>query len=293
MTVTEDTERDVVADRAGADRAVADTPVLVLEADPAQGVRWLTLDNPRRRNALSGAMIRALGAALDRAAVDPSVRVIVLGANGPAFSAGHDLGELRDAAASERTQAGKTGESGAPGCLLAFQECSRLMTAIVRLPKPVIACVSGLATAAGSQLAASCDLVVAGESAAFATPGVNLGLFCSTPAVALARSVGRKPAMEMLLTGEPVSAARAREIGLVNRVVPDAQLREATLELAGRIATRSPVALRLGKTSFYRQLEVSLEEAYALTSQIMADNLLDPDAAEGIDAFFEKREPRW
>jgi enoyl-CoA hydratase/carnithine racemase len=167
------------------------------------------------------------------------------------------------------------------------------MTKIVRLPKPAIACVQGLATAAGCQLAASCDLVVAAESAAFATPGVDLGLFCSTPAVALSRSVGRKAAMEMLLTGEQVSAARARELGLVNRVVPESELHEATLRLARRIATRSPVALRFGKVSFYRQLEVSLEEAYALTSDVMAENLLDPDAAEGIDAFFGKREPHW
>jgi enoyl-CoA hydratase/carnithine racemase len=285
MTVTDDTVRQEVADR-----AVEAAPALVLESDPAPGVRWLTLDNPRRRNALSGAMIRALGAAFERAAADPNTRVIVLSANGPVFSAGHDLAELRRAAGDERAEAGGP---VAPGCLEAFQACSRLMTAIVRLPKPVIACVAGLATAAGSQLAASCDLVVASETAAFATPGVNLGLFCSTPAVALARSVGRKPAMEMLLTGEPVAAARAREIGLVNRVVPESELREATLELARHIATRSPVALRLGKTAFYRQLEVGLEEAYALTSQIMADNLRDPDATEGIDAFFEKREPRW
>ena len=182
---------------------------------------------------------------------------------------------------------------GRSGCLVAFRECARLMTAIVRLPKPVLACVQGLATAAGCQLAASCDLVVAAESAAFATPGVDLGLFCSTPAVALSRAVGRKAAMEMLLTGEPVPAARAREIGLVNRVVPDAELVEATLRLARRIATRSPVALRFGKLSFYRQLELSLEEAYELTSDVMAENLLDPDAAEGIDAFFGKREPHW
>lgn len=261
---------------------------LVLEADPAPGVRWLTLDNPRRRNALSGEMIRALREALGRAVDDDGVRVVVLAANGPVFSAGHDLAELRDAAERERA-----GAAGTPACLVAFAECSRLMTEIVRLPKPVIACVQGLATAAGCQLVASCDLVVAAESAAFATPGVNLGLFCSTPAVALSRSVGRKAAMEMLLTGEAVPATRAREIGLVNRVVAAAELEPNTLALARQIATRSPVALRLGKTTFYRQLEASLEDAYSLTSEIMAENLLDADAAEGIDAFFAKREPRW
>jgi enoyl-CoA hydratase/carnithine racemase len=265
--------------------------VLVVEADPAPGVRWLTLDNPRRRNALSAGMIGALFGALRRAEQAEAVRVVVLAATGPVFSAGHDLAELRDAAAAERESDANSGRGG--GCLVAFEECSRLMTAIVRLPKPVIACVQGLATAAGCQLAASADMVVAAESAAFATPGVNLGLFCTTPAVALSRAVGRKAAMEMLLTGDPVPAGRAREIGLVNRVVPDAELTEATLALASQVATRSPVALRLGKTAFYRQLEVSLEEAYSMTSEIMARNLLDEDAAEGIDAFFGKREPKW
>jgi enoyl-CoA hydratase/carnithine racemase len=283
MTVTRSGPRESSA-------TTVSEPLLVLEADPAPGVRWLTLDNPRRRNALSRAMIRAIGAALERAEVDDLVRVVVIAANGPVYSAGHDLAELRDAASPER---GAPPRPGAPSCLVAFRECSSLMTKIVRLPKPAIACVQGLATAAGCQLAASCDLVVAAESAAFATPGVDLGLFCSTPAVALSRSVGRKAAMEMLLTGEPVSAARARELGLVNRVVPESELHEATLRLARRIATRSPVALRFGKVSFYRQLEVSLEEAYALTSDVMAENLLDPDAAEGIDAFFGKREPHW
>jgi enoyl-CoA hydratase/carnithine racemase len=210
---------------------------------------------------------------------------------GRVFPAGHYGGERRAPAAEERGTRRPAGESA--GCLVAFRECSRLMTAIVRLPKPAIACVQGLATAAGCQLAASCDLVVAADSAAFATPGVDLGLFCSTPAVALSRAVGRKAAMEMLLTGEPVPAARARELGLVNRVVPDVELHDATLRLARRIATRSPVALRFGKVSFYRQLEVGLEEAYDLTSDVMAENLLDPAAAEGIDAFFGKREPHW
>jgi enoyl-CoA hydratase/carnithine racemase len=285
-------------------------------ADRAPGVRWLTLAQPERRNALSSAMIAALQDHLDGASADDAVRVVVLAAEGPVFSSGHDLRELRalsgddpvETAGAEgpvfssghdlrelRALSGDdpAGSASAERCLPVFVDCSRMMATIVRMPKPVIACVQGLATAAGCQLAASCDLVVAAESAAFATPGVDLALFCSTPAVALGRSIGRKAAMEMLLTGERIPARRAYELGLVNRVVPDAELEARTGELASKVAARSPLAVAVGKTAFYRQLEQGLEEAYRQTSEVMARNLLSDDAREGIDAFFEKRPASW
>jgi len=257
-------------------------------ADRAPGVRWLTLAQPERRNALSSAMIAALQEHLDGASADDAVRVVVLAAKGPVFSSGHDLRELRALSGDD-----PAGSASAERCLPVFVDCSRMMATIVRMPKPVIACVQGLATAAGCQLAASCDLVVAAESAAFATPGVDLALFCSTPAVALGRSIGRKAAMEMLLTGERIPARRAYELGLVNRVVPDAELEARTGELASKVAARSPLAVAVGKTAFYRQLEQGLEEAYRQTSEVMARNLLSDDAREGIDAFFEKRPASW
>jgi enoyl-CoA hydratase/carnithine racemase len=260
---------------------------LVRQEDRAPHVRWLILAQARRRNALSSAMIAALQEALDAAAANADVRVLVIAAEGPVFSAGHDLRELRALAGDQPP------ESPPERCLPVFVQCSRMMTAIVRLPKPVIACVQGLATAAGCQLAASCDLVVAADSAAFATPGVDLALFCSTPAVAVARSIGRKAAMEMLLTGDRVPARRAYELGLVNRVVADQELEVRTAELAAQIAARSPLALAVGKTAFYEQIERGLEEAYRRTSEVMARNLLSEDAREGIDAFFEKRPATW
>jgi enoyl-CoA hydratase/carnithine racemase len=174
-----------------------------------------------------------------------------------------------------------------------FAQCSELMLTIVRLPKPVIAEVHGIATAAGCQLVATCDLAVAAETARFATPGVDIGLFCSTPMVALSRAVGRKPALEMLLTGEPVDAARARELGLVNRVVPEPRLRAAVDELAGRIAGKSAVSVRIGKEAFYRQAELDLAAAYRYAAEVMTTNMLARDAGEGIDAFLEKRRPQW
>ena len=253
-------------------------PEVLCEA--ANGIATLTLNRPAARNALSVGLMTAFERALDDVRGDAGVKVVVVAANGPAFCAGHDLKEVR---AEPRREAHAA----------LFAQCSRLMTAIVRFPKPVIARVHGIATAAGCQLVASCDLAVASEAARFATPGVNIGLFCSTPMVALSRAVGRKAAMEMLLTGTPVPAARAREIGLVNRVVAAGDLDAAVADLAGGIAAKSPVVLAIGKEAFYRQIEMDLDDAYAYTSEVMCLNLAKRDAAEGIDAFIEKRKPVW
>jgi enoyl-CoA hydratase/carnithine racemase len=205
---------------------------------------------------------------------------VVIGGAGPAFCAGHDLREMRTEPKREIYQA-------------LFAQCSRLMMQIVRLPKPVIARVHGIATAAGCQLVASCDLAVAADTARFATPGVNIGLFCSTPMVALSRAVGRKPAMEMLLTGDMIDARRAKELGLINRVVPEGALDQEVSNLAGRIAAKSPLTLAIGKEAFYRQAEMGLEAAYDYASEVMVRNMLARDAEEGIDAFLQKREPTW
>lgn len=244
------------------------------------GIAWLTLNRPRARNALSRRLMQALDAALVSIGDDTSVRVVVIGGAGPGFCSGHDLRELR----AEPHRA--TYEE-------VFAQCSTLMQRIVRLPKPVIARVHGIATAAGCQLVASCDLAVASESARFATPGVNLGLFCSTPMVALSRVVGRKGAIEMLLTGDLVDAERARELGLVNRVVPEADLDTAVAALAGQIAGKSPLTLAIGKEAFYRQAELPLAEAYDYASAVMVRNMLARDAAEGIEAFLQKRPAVW
>ena len=252
----------------------------VLQRHDDAGVAWLTLNRPQARNALSMALMQALDAELAAIAGDPAVKVVVIGGAGPAFCAGHDLRELRaqpDRGVYEAT----------------FALCSRLMQRIVGLPKPVIARAHGVATAAGCQLVASCDLAVAADTARFATPGVNIGLFCSTPMVALSRAVGRKAAMEMLLTGDLVDAARARELGLVNRVVPESALDAAVAALAAQIAGKSPLTVAIGKEAFYRQAEQSLADAYAYASDVMVRNMLARDAAEGIDAFLEKRAPVW
>jgi enoyl-CoA hydratase/carnithine racemase len=213
-------------------------------------------------------------------AADAAVRVVVIGGAGPAFCAGHDLREIR-------------ANPGRANYEVLFAQCSRLMLAILRLSKPVIARVHGVASAAGCQLVATCDLAVAAEDAKFATPGVNIGLFCSTPMVALSRAVGRKPAMEMLLTGDLVGAARARELGLVNRVVPLAELDAEVALLARQIAGKSAHVLAIGKEAFYRQAELGVEEAYAYASEAMTRNMLARDAEEGVDAFIEKRAPVW
>jgi enoyl-CoA hydratase/carnithine racemase len=246
----------------------------------ADGVAWLTLNRPAARNALTMDLMEALDAELARIATDPAVHVVVLAGTGPAFCAGHDLRELR----SNPTRAAYEAT---------FALCSRLMLRIVRLPKPVIARAHGVATAAGCQLVASCDLAVAADTARFATPGVNIGLFCSTPMVALSRAVGRKASMEMLLTGDLLDAAQARELGLVNRVVPEADLDAAVAALAAQIAAKSPLTVAIGKEAFYRQAEMTLDDAYAYTSEVMTRNMLARDAGEGIDAFLTKRPPVW
>ena len=249
------------------------------------GILRLTLNDTGRRNALSEAMLGQLGAAFAEASGDPSVRVIVLAANGPAFCAGHDLKEIT---------AGRAGPDGGRAYFTKIMAlCSGVMQAIVNCPKPVIAEVTGIATAAGCQLVASCDLAIAAETAKFSTPGVNIGLFCSTPMVALSRNVASKHAMEMLLTGDMTSASRAAEIGLVNRVVAPEAVREATMEMARKLASKSSMTLATGKRAFYAQREMTLSEAYAYASDVMVENMLARDAKEGIGAFIEKRAPQW
>jgi enoyl-CoA hydratase/carnithine racemase len=252
---------------------------LLLRRD-ADGVAWLTLNRPAARNALSMALMAALQDALDAVAHDTAVKVVVIGAGGPGFCAGHDLRELRANPGRQHYEA-------------VFRQCARLMTTIVRLPKPVVARVHGVATAAGCQLVASCDLAVATSDARFATPGINIGLFCSTPMVALSRVVPRKAAMAMLLTGEMIGADEAQRLGLVNRVVAPDRLDAAVAELARAIAAKSPLVLKIGKEAFYRQAELGLDEAYAYTSEVMVANMMARDAEEGIDAFLEKRAPKW
>ena len=244
------------------------------------GVAWLTLNRPAARNALSVALMSSLAQALDAIATDRTVRVVVIGGAGPGFCAGHDLREMRADPSRDAMAA-------------LFAQCSELMTRIVRLPRPVIARVHGIATAAGCQLVASCDLAVAAADARFATPGVNIGLFCSTPMVALSRAVGRKAAMEMLLTGDLIDAARAREIGLVNRVVPPDALDATVAALAAQIAGKSQLTLAIGKEAFYRQAEMPLDDAYRYAAEAMTRNMMARDAAEGIDAFLEKRAACW
>jgi enoyl-CoA hydratase/carnithine racemase len=244
------------------------------------GVALLVLDRPAQRNALSIAMLEALRDALTAA---EDARCIVLAAEGPAFSAGHDLRELRAARAEA--------DGGRTFYARTMALCSQVMRQVVEHPVPVIAAVEGVATAAGCQLVASCDLAVASPSARFCTPGVDIGLFCSTPAVALARNVPRKAAMEMLLTGRWVHAEEARALGLVNRIAEDA--RAEALALAAQIAARSAVTIRLGKRGFNAQCALPLAEAYDAASRVMTENLLAADAAEGIGAFLEKRHPHW
>jgi len=271
-----------------AHRATAATTAassLILLREDVAGVAVLTLNRPQSRNSLSEAMLEALGDALTAIAHDRTVRAVVLAANGPAFSAGHDLKELNQ----RRSDA----DRGRAYFKHIMTMCSAMMQQIVALPQPVIAAVQGTATAAGCQLVASCDLAVAAHSAKFATPGVNIGLFCSTPMVALARNVARKHAMEMLLTGEMISAEHAERIGLVNRVVAAGSERAEALALAKKIGAKSAVTVKIGKEAFYRQLEMPLAEAYRYTSEVMVENMLARDAEEGIGAFIEKREPKW
>ncbi|PKO86973.1 MAG: enoyl-CoA hydratase [Betaproteobacteria bacterium HGW-Betaproteobacteria-12] len=259
---------------------MSDQEPLVLRSDRADGLSTLTLNRPGQFNSLSQAMLSALQAELDAIAASPTVRVVVIAGAGRAFCAGHDLKEMRANHRKEFMQA-------------LFKQCGELMLSITRMPQPVIARVHGIATAAGCQLVSMCDLAVAADVAKFAVSGINVGLFCSTPAVGLARNLGRKAALEMLLTGEFIDAMEAKSKGLVNRVVPADALDAEIERLAGGILAKSAVAVRLGKGMFYRQLEMGLDEAYAYASEVMACNMMSEDAGEGIDAFMQKRQPAY
>jgi len=263
----------------------ASHPPILLRETIEGGVAVLTLNRPAARNSLSKDLISDLQAELESIARDDGIRAVVIAANGPAFSAGHDLKELTAHRADP--------DQGKACFARLMTACSVMMQSIVQLPKPVIAAVQGIATAAGCQLVASCDLAIASDNAGFATPGVDIGLFCSTPMVALSRNVPRKQAMQMLLTGEPVDAATAVHIGLINRVVPAGQERAAAIEWAQQIARKSAHTIKLGKAAFYQQLEMPLAEAYAFASQVMTENLMAEDADEGIRAFIDKRNPVW
>ena len=254
-------------------------PQSFLTQECAGNTAIVTLNRPDQRNALSVGLMLELIACLDRIETDEQIHAVILAAAGPAFCSGHDLREM-------------TGLDG-DAYRRIFGICTDLMQKIQAMPQPVIAEVQGLATAAGCQLAATCDLAIASEQAAFATPGVRIGLFCSTPMVAVSRAVGRKRALEMLLTGDPIDALTAADWGLVNSVVPLAELRAATLALAGRIGRHSARTLGLGKQAFYRQIDMEQPAAYAFAKQVMTDNALAADAQEGICAFLEKRQPQW
>ena len=258
---------------------------LILLREDRGGIAVLTLNRPQARNSLSEALLEALGDTLSAIAHDRAVRALVLAAVGPAFSAGHDLKELN----AHRSE----DDRGSAYFKRIMGLCSRVMQQIVRLPQPVIASVHATATAAGCQLVASCDLAIASQAAKFATPGVNIGLFCSTPMVALSRNVSRKHAMQMLLTGDLISADEAARIGLVNQVVPAGQERATAIELAEKIAAKSTHTVKIGKEAFYRQAEMSLADAYDYASQVMVENMLARDAEEGISAFIEKRDAKW
>jgi len=263
----------------------ADTPApeLLLEYHSDSAV--LILNRPQTRNSLSEAMLTAMSNALTEIAGDKAVRAVVIAANGPAFCAGHDLKELT----SRRSDP----DGGRAYFRYMMSLCSKTMLQIVNLPRPVIAAVQGVATAAGCQLVASCDLAVASTAAKFATPGVDIGLFCSTPMVALSRNVARKHAMEMLLTGDAITAEHAYRMGLINRVVSPGKEREEALVFASKIAGKSSHIVKIGKEGFYRQAEMSLNDAYQYVSEVMVENLMARDAEEGLQAFIEKRAPKW
>ena len=252
----------------------------VLLRNDAEGICTLTLNRPDKRNPLSTQMLSALQNTLDDIADDKTVKVVIIAAKGPVFCAGHDLKEMR-----ANTNYNFIHEL--------FLQCSRMMLTMIHLPQPIIAKVHGVATAAGCQLVASCDLAIAAESARFGTPGVTNGLFCSTPAVAVSRAVSSKHAMEMLLLGELFSPEDALRFGLINRIVPVQKLDSTVLEYAESIASRSTLTMSMGKGAFYRQLDMELEEAYTYTSDVMARNMMERDAQEGIDAFLQKRHPKW
>lgn len=257
----------------------------ILLREDEGGVATLTLNRPDALNALSEGLIGALQGEFDRLAGDRSVKAVILRGAGRAFCAGHDLREMQAARQAP--------DGGREAYQALFARCSRMMTTIPRLPQPVIAEVQGVAAAAGCQLVASCDMAVAGESARFGVNGVNIGLFCSTPMVALSRNIGRKKTFELLTTGELLTAAEARDHGLVNRVVPDDRLDDEARALAERVAAKLGSAVRVGKRAFYEQLEMPLDAAYAHTGCVIAENMMHPDTAEGISAFLEKRPPDW
>jgi enoyl-CoA hydratase/carnithine racemase len=258
---------------------------ILLEEFIANGVYRLTLNDAKKRNTLSEEMMAKLKSSLTDATDNKSIRVIIIAGNGPAFCSGHDLKQM--------TAGRDNDDQGLTYFKKVFASCSELMQMIVEHPKPIIAEVSGVAAAAGCQLVACCDLAVAGKSARFITPGVNIGLFCSTPMVALSRNVSNKAAMEMLLTGEMVSADKAEHIGLINRVTDDADLEQETTALAELIASKSSLTLKIGKEAFYKQKDMPLSEAYDFASKVMVDNMLEHDAKEGIGSFLEKRKPKW
>ncbi|MBN8991563.1 MAG: enoyl-CoA hydratase [Rhizobiales bacterium] len=260
-------------------------PSPILLRENVGNIAVLTLNRPAARNSLSEGLIAELHGAFRDIHDDRSVRAVVIAANGSAFSAGHDMKELT----ARRSDA----DRGRAYFAEIMNACSAMMQAIVQLPKPVVAAVQGIATAAGCQLVASCDLAVASEAARFATPGVDIGLFCSTPMVALSRNVPRKQAMEMLLTGEPVDARTAQGLGLVNRVVAPGTERDAAIALAQKVALKSAYTIKLGKEAFYRQAEMNLADAYRYAAEVMTENMMARDAEEGIGAFIEKREPKW
>lgn len=256
------------------------TPTSVLLQSSQDGIVTLTLNRPRQYNALSAELLTALQSALDAIAEDETIRVVIIAASGKAFCAGHDLKEMRSSDDRAFHQA-------------LFDQCGRMMLSINQLPQPVIAQVNGIATAAGCQLVANCDLAVAADDARFAVSGINVGLFCCTPAVPLSRNLLRKKALQLLLTGDFIDAHQADQLGLVNEVVSGADLESAAHTLAAKIATKSALSIRLGKDMFYKQLPMDLADAYSYASERMACNMDSHDAREGIDAFFEKRDPEW
>ena len=262
-----------------------DKKKILLTEITQEGVLRIVMNDPDSKNALSEIMMNSLIEKIYQASSDSSIRVVVLAANGNVFSSGHDLKEITTARYME-----KGGEDYFSGL---FKLCSSLMQLIIKSPKPIIAEVSGVATAAGCQLVSSCDLAISSESSKFATPGVKLGLFCSTPMVALSRVVQNKHAMEMLLTGDFIDANKAKEIGLINNYFNETELTDKVMELANKIASKSTMTVSMGKKAFYAQKELDLSKAYEHTSKVMVENLLKDDAIEGINAFFEKRNPKW
>ena len=257
----------------------------LLERHDTNSIAHLKMNAPEKLNALSEEMLSALQSQFDNLQNDRQIRAVILSGSGKAFCAGHDLKEMT---------AGRQAEDGGKAYFTElFQKCARMMTSIQKLPQPVIAQVHGIATAAGCQLVASCDMAVAADSTRFGVNGVNIGLFCSTPMVALSRNIPRKQAFEMLTTGQFINAERARELGLVNRIASEDELAEATTELAKTVASKLAVAVKIGKEAFYNQLQMPLSEAYDYTGSVMAENMLFRDTEEGISAFIEKRDPNW